>query len=121
MSKRVIIADDDADTRMSYSDLVLDLAPDTTIVQVERGSDLVRRVLEGCDFAITDNDMLDGRDAGIAAIKEIRAAGCTAPIYFLSGRDATLPEAIAFGATGAFLKTKMDYDTFSSILRTHLD
>lgn len=72
---RIIIAEDDPNLRKLYRMSVETFIPDGVIDEVNNGSDLVTRVVEGnYDLVLTDNNMPPGL-SGLEAIRQIRARG----------------------------------------------
>src|SRR3989338_10529834 len=109
MVKNVIVADDRENWRKMYVAVLSSAFPDVHIDEVETGSDLVKRVLEGdYSLVISDNDM-EGQGDGLEALRAIRKAGNNVPFYVISGRSIG-DEALRLGANGFYNKALFDSD-----------
>ncbi|MBI2142489.1 response regulator transcription factor [Candidatus Woesearchaeota archaeon] len=108
MTKKIILADDDAYVREALVPLIHHTVPGVEVVQVTNGRDLVARVRDG-GFALvlTDNNMPDV--GGLEAIREIREFDSEVPVYMLSSSGIE-KEALAAGATGFMVKTNCFYE-----------
>ncbi|MBI2135981.1 response regulator [Candidatus Woesearchaeota archaeon] len=121
MTKKVIIADDALHFRELYATIIPQAFPDVEVETVETAEDLVSCVLNG-DYSliVTDNNT-QSRINGAEAIKQIREAGITTPIYMISaGSAAVQREALRLGATEFYGKALFDDETFITDITKHL-
>jgi len=116
----VLYADDDPDFIDSVR-VVLEAAG-YVMVAADNGEDGVKAYKQTePDFIIVDL-MMEEVDAGTSMVKELKAAGCTAPIYMLSSvGDAfsTSIDCTELGIDGV-LQKPLDFDTLLNILATKL-
>ncbi len=120
MTKKIIIADDEAINRNALKRQIRRLFSENVpqIREVDNGWDLVKSVFEEMpDLIITDNNMpnLDGVDA----VKPIRFYAPTVPIILMSGYYSIRTEALHAGAS-AFLEKPYDQDVLARLLKTYL-
>ncbi len=110
MVKKAIVADDRQNWRENYVYAIKKgNFPDLEIDEVESGSDLVARVLQGdYSLVISDNDM-EQEDAGLKALRAIRAAGNNTPFYLCSAGSIE-QVALDAGANGFYNKASFDAD-----------
>jgi len=125
MTKRVIVADDDKDTRYAIVTSIESVLDGVEIDEVSSGEELVEKVLQGLyDFGFTDNKM--HVMTGAEAIRAIREAGIKTvqnpnkdiPLVMISG-DRQRAEAMKAGATDYIEKGKV-YAEIERVLLEHL-
>lgn len=119
MTKKVIIADDHQSWREMYVQAVKSAFPEVNIDEVESGTDLVERVLQGNYSAvISDNDM-ENKGAGLAALKRIRESGNNVPFYLISA-GTNKDTALNSGANGFYKKAEFDSDQLIADITQYL-
>ena len=118
MERKVLIADDDRDMRLSLKGFLQDLYGNVSVDEAASGKELVELARKG-DYAIilTDNYMPPGI-TGVEAVKAIREFNRGVPIYVLSGHDVR-EEALAAGATG-YLHKLVSVEKLPDILAFYL-
>ena len=111
MGKKVIVADDRASWRGIYANAIKGTFPTVQVDQVETGTDLVARVLQGdYSLVISDNDM-EGKNDGLEALKRIRESGSIIPFYLVCSEDYVVTRnAMSCGANGFYDKINFDSD-----------
>ncbi len=116
----ILYVEDDADLRDSLR-LVLE-ANDYEMVEArsaEEGLKVFRA--EHPDFILVDL-MMEEVDAGTDLVKQLKAAGCAAPIYMLSSVGKDLGQNVSpqqLGLSGIFQKP-IDVDSLLDTLKTRL-
>lgn len=111
MVKNVIVADDRESWRGIYVRAINHAFPNVQVDQVETGTNLVERVLQG-DYSvvISDNDM-EGKNDGLKALQRIRESGSNIPFYLVcSGNSEVARDALRCGANGFYDKADFDSD-----------
>lgn len=121
MVKKVIIADDDEIWREMHAVVVKRAFPDVHIDQVETGTDLGERVLQGdYSLVLSDNNM-ERTDAGLDALRKIREAGNGVPFYVIcTGNSKIAGRALLYGANGFYDKAKYDDEEILKGITKHL-
>ncbi|MBS3137587.1 response regulator [Candidatus Woesearchaeota archaeon] len=121
MVKNVIVADDRENWRKMYVAVLSSAFPDVHIDEVETGSDLVKRVLEGnYSVVISDNDM-ESRNNGLEALQQIRLSGNNVPFYLVSAKGSAVErDAISYGATCFYNKVLFDSDKLIADITQYL-
>ncbi len=121
MTTKVIVADDDPGWRRIYADMIKPAFPDAQVDQVETGTDLVAGVLHGdYSLVISGNDM-EAKNAGLEALKKIRASGNRIPFYVVSGGSIGIArDAMRYGADDFYDKGRFDRDQVLKDIAKHL-
>ena len=121
MVKKVIVADDHPSWREIYVNVVRDALPDVHVDEVETGSDLVKRVLQGdYSLVISDNDM-EEKGAGLKALQTIRQSGNNVPLYIVSaGSSDVARNVLRYGANGFYDKADFNSDKLKEDITQYL-
>lgn len=119
MERKVIIADDNEDSRTVYASMIANRVGDVEVVQVAEGGSLVEKVRGGgFSLVLTDNEMPPGMD-GLKAIRTIRQFDDRTPIYMISGSEVG-EEAIKAGANGYIEKGRNVAADLKEVIAKHL-
>ena len=121
MTKKIIVADDRKAWRELYSGGIRFAFPNCSVDEVETGSDLVERVLQGdYSLVISDNNM-EGENDGLEALKKIRESGSEVPFYLVCAASSYVDqEARNHGANGFYNKSNFDLDKIIQDITPHL-
>ena len=116
--RHVLIVDDHPEVCVVLTHVVVELAPDATIVEAVDGAEALRAVAQQSpDLIITDDQR--PRMRGLDLIRALRAQGAAMPILALSSEPSVAAAILAAGAT-AFLAKPFAVRELRALLRTLL-